>query len=136
MSAKTVPGKFVLGFSALVFISYGLVSLISPHVPAGFAGLVITNGNAYAEIASMYGGLQTGVGLFCLLAIMRPEFYRAGLVLLVIGIGALAAARLMAVVVNTEPVSAYTYGALVYEFITTVLAASALKRSDAAHTNN
>lgn len=122
-------GKTILAVSCLVFIAYGLVSLVAPAVPAGFAGLMMSNGDAYAEIGAMYGGLQTGVGLFCLLALIRAEYYRAGLVLLVIGIGALAAARLISALLTTDLLTAYTWGALVYELITVTVAGIALRQS-------
>lgn len=122
-------GKTILGFSSLVFIAYGLVSLISPAVPAGFAGLVMSNGDAFAEIGAMYGGLQTGVGLFCLLALIRAEYFRAGLILLVIGIGALAIARLLSALLTTDLLTVYTWGALVYELLTVALAGIALRQS-------
>lgn len=122
-------GKTILGVSCLVFIAYGLVSLISPAVPAGFAGLVMSNGDAFAEIRAMYGGLQTGVGLFCLLALIRAEYFRAGLILLVIVIGALAIARLLSALLTTDVLTAYTWGALVYELVTVVLAGIALRQS-------
>jgi len=61
-------GKTILGVSALILISYGAVCLISPATPAAFAGLIISNGDAFAEVGAMYGGLQTGLGLFFLLA--------------------------------------------------------------------
>ena len=83
-----MPGIFILWLSAFVFIGYGLVGIANPALPAGFAGLVMSSGDAYAEISSMYGGLQTGLGAFCLLAVMRTEYYRAGLAMLVLGIGA------------------------------------------------
>lgn len=108
----------VLWISGLVFISYGVVSLFDPAVPAGFAGLIISNGNAYAEIAATYGGLQTGIGLFCLLAVLKPAYFRAGLVILVLGIGAIAVGRLLGFLVNAGPVTMYTYGAFVYECLT------------------
>lgn len=125
-------GKSILWISALVFIAYGLVSLISPAVPAGFAGLVISNGDAFAEIGAMYGGLQMGMGLFCLLAVNRLEYFRAGLALLVIVIGALALARLLSLLLSADPVTAYTWGALVYECITALLAGIALSRASGA----
>lgn len=121
-------GKTILGVSSLVFIAYGLVSLISPAVPAGFAGLVMSNGDAFAEIGAMYGGLQTGVGLFCLLALIKAEYYRAGLMLLVIGIGALAIARLLSALLTTDLLTTYTWGALVYELVTVALAGIALRQ--------
>ncbi|MFM1895279.1 MAG: hypothetical protein RLZZ385_353 [Pseudomonadota bacterium] len=119
-------GRSVLGVSALVFMAYGLVSLVSPGVPAGFAGLAMTNGDAFAEVGAMYGGLQTGIGLFCLLALRKPEFYRSGLALLALAIGALAVARLISLVAAVDDVGGYTYGALLYEVATAALAATAL----------
>jgi hypothetical protein len=118
-------GKIILGISALVFIAYGLVSLVSPTIPAGLAGLAMNNGDAFAEIGAMYGGLQTGIGMFCLLALLRPEFYKGGLALLTIAIGTLALARLVSFFLAPDAVSAYTYSALVYEFTTAILAAIA-----------
>jgi hypothetical protein len=123
-----VLGKVVLGISALAFISYGLVSVVSPEVPAGFAGLEMASGDAFVEVTAMYGGLQTGVGLFCLLALLKSEFYRPGLVVLVLGVGTLACARLFGLVMTTEAVTSYTYGALIYEFSTAALAVVALLR--------
>ncbi len=119
-------GRTILWLSALVFIAYGLVSLMSPAIPAGFAGLIMSNGDAVAEIGAMYGGLQTGVGLFCLMAVLRLEYYRAGLLLLVTAIGALAMARLLSLLIGTDTVTAYTWGALAYEIVTAILAAIAL----------
>ena len=121
-------GKSVLGLSTVVLIGYGLVSLISPAIPAGYAGLVLSNGDAFAEIGAMYGGLQIGVGLFCALALLKPDFYRSGLTLLVLVSGALALARLISFLIAPDPVTGYTYGALGYEFVTTMLALAALAK--------
>jgi len=122
-------GKIVLWISALVFISYGLISLFFPAVPAGYAGLIISNGDAHAEIASMYGGLQTGIGVFCLIAAMRAQYYQSGLLVLVIGIGGITVARFIGFLVTPEPVTVYTYGALTYELVTTVAAALAFRKT-------
>ena len=122
-------GKSILGISALVFTAYGLISLVSPDIPAGLAGLEMSSGDAIAEIGAMYGGLQTGLGLFCLLALLRSDFYRAGLVLLVMGIGTLALARLVSFLMTADTVTAYTYGALIYEFATALLATTALMKA-------
>ena len=121
-------GRAILCVSSLVFITYGIICLVSPAIPTELAGLEMSNGDAFAEVGAMYGGLQTGVGLFCLLAFMKPDFYRAGLVLLVLGIGALALARLFSFLLSTDSFTTYTYAALVYEFATAILAAVALSR--------
>ena len=120
-----ILGKIVLGISSLVFIAYGVVSLVSPAIPAGLAGLAMNNGDAFAEIGAMYGGLQTGIGIFCVLALFRLEFYKGGLALLTLAIGTLALARLVSFMLAPDAVSAYTYSALAYEFTTAILAAIA-----------
>jgi len=129
MESKSMLGKVVLWISAVSFTSYGLVCLLSPEVPAGYAGLKMVNGNAIAEIGAMYGGLQTGFGLFCLLGALNHSFYKQGLVLLVLCIGSLALARLFSTLVITDPVSGYTWGAMIYEFVTATLAALALRKT-------
>lgn len=122
-------GRSILGISAIVFISYGLVSLVSPTIPSEFAGLVMSNGDAFAEIGAMYGGLQTGMGLFCLLALLKVNFYQAGLVVLVLVIGALGLTRLLFIFLVPEPITMYTYGATIYELTTAMLGAVALSKS-------
>tara|TARA_R110001592_G_scaffold1277_6_gene7524 strand:+ start:608 stop:985 length:378 start_codon:yes stop_codon:yes gene_type:complete len=119
-------GKAVLGISALAFIGYGFLSLLSPGIPASFAGIQLSNGDAYAEVGAMYGGLQTGIGLFCALALLKAEFYRSGLMLLVLAIGALTLARLISLLTAPDPVSVYSYGAFGYELATTLAALTAL----------
>jgi len=119
-------GKTILLISTIAFIGYGLVSLLSPAIPAGFAGLEMRSGDAFAEVGAMYGGLQTGIGVFCGLALFRPEFYRSGLMLLVLAIGALALARLVSILTSPDPVTAYSYGALGYEIVTALVAQIAL----------
>ena len=121
-------GKIILWVSGVIFASYGMVCFLSPEVPAGYAGLVLSNGDAYAEIGAMYGGLQFGVGLFCILAAVRADLYRAGLLLLVIGIGFLAVGRLINAWDADWMVGGYTWGAMAYEFLTAILAAVALRR--------
>lgn len=92
----------------------------------------MSNGDAVAEVGAMYGGLQTGIGIFCLMAAIRPEYYRACLTLLVMVIGALAVARLVSALIGTDTVTAYTWGALAYELATATLAAIALRQSAGA----
>lgn len=126
MNIENTLGKGLLWISATIFIAYGLFGFFNPNIPADFGGLQMLNGNGYAEIGAMYGGLQTGIGFFCLLAALRSDFYKAGLALLAIAIGSLALGRLFNAVMTTEALTAYTYGALIYELITALLAALAL----------
>jgi len=121
-------GKFILLLSALVFTLYGLVCLFAPEVAAGYAGLEMTNGNAYAEIGAMYGGLQTGMGLFCVIGVVQSRHTRSALLLLALVIGLLAFGRLYSTIFGAGAVTAYTWGAVGYEFFTAVVAAIALRQ--------
>lgn len=121
-------GKFVLWFSAGMFIAYGLICLIWPELPMTYAGLAAASADATPEVAAMYGGLQTGFGVFCLLGALRPAYYRPALVLLVLCVGALGLARAFWGL-GSGDVGSYTIGAVVYEITTAVLAAIALRRS-------
>jgi len=122
-------GKVVLWVSAFVFIAYGLACFFSPALPADNAGLVMTNGDAFAEMGAMYGGLQTGFGLFCALGALKQEHYRSALMALSVCIGLLAAGRLYSTFVGSGEVGFYTWGATAYEFATAMLAAIALRRA-------
>ena len=122
-------GKIILWISGVVFIAYGLACFFAPALPAGYAGLDMTNGDAFAEIGAMYGGLQAGFGLFCVLAALKPEYTRAGLMLLVICIGLLAVGRLYSTLTGPGDVGFYTWGAMAYEFATATLAAVALRKT-------
>ncbi|TDG14131.1 DUF4345 domain-containing protein [Seongchinamella unica] len=121
-------GKIVLWASGLIFAAYGVACFVSPELPAGYAGLTIGSGDAYAEMGAMYGGLQFGFGLFCLLAALKPAFYRPALTLLVMSIGSLALARLYSAWDTQWMVAGYTWGALAFEFAVAVLAAIALRK--------
>lgn len=122
-------GKFVLWMSTLSFVGYGLACLISPQLPADFAGLAIVNGDGYAEIGAMYGGLQTGFGIFCLLGALRVDLYKPALTALFVVIGCLALGRLISTLTGADAVASYTWGAMAYEFATAILAGIALKKT-------
>lgn len=122
-------GKIVLWVSAIMFIAYGLACLVSPAIPTDYAGLAMTTGDAFAEIGAMYGGLQTGFGVFCLLGALRQEFQRPALMALFLMVGSLALARLFSTVTSVDAVGSYTYGAMAYEFTTAILAAVALRKT-------
>lgn len=121
-------GKFVLWVSAILFVGYGVACLLDPALPAGSAGLAIGNGDGFAEMAAMYGGLQTGFGLWCLLGALRPDLYRSVLTSLVLVVGLLAVGRLYGAVAGSGELTVYTWGALGYEFLTAVLAFIALRK--------
>jgi Domain of unknown function (DUF4345) len=126
---RAVLGKVILWISAIVFIPYGLLCLFNPSLPAGYAGLTMGSGDAFAEIGAMYGGLQTGFGLFCLLGALRTEFFRPALTALLLVVGGLALGRLYSTATSADPVGGYTWAAMAYEFTTATLAGLALRKT-------
>ncbi|MBV1879538.1 MAG: DUF4345 family protein [Pseudomonadales bacterium] len=117
--------KVVLWGTAIIFMGYGLVCFFDPQIPAAYSGLGLNNGDSWVETAAMYGGLQAGLGIFCLVAALRPGYSQAGLLLIICTIGGLASARGISFVLASDPVTSYTYGALGYEALTAILAAVA-----------
>lgn len=113
----------------LIFIAYGLACALDPGLPARLAGLTIANGDGYAELGAMYGGLQTGVGLFLAIAAFQPRLQHGALLLLVLGIGLLAALRGASALRSDDAVSAYTWGALAFETLVTAIAAARINRA-------
>ena len=124
----TLFGRILLGASALTFLAYGGISLYAPTIPAGIAGIEIISGDGFAEVSGMYGGLQTGIGLFCLLAFSKHAYYRPGLIILGLTMISLAIARLSGMLLTPVPVTLYSYGALAFEFVVAALAFFALYR--------
>lgn len=120
-------GKFVLYLAGATFTAYGLACLLRPDIAAGAASLSMQNADAVAEVGAMYGGFQTGFGLFCLLAAWQPGYRRAGLWALLLGIGLLAVGRSYHAVMTNGELSAYTYGAIAFESLITLLAALGLR---------
>jgi len=122
-------GKIILWITAVSFAAYGVACLVWPALPADYAGLAINSGDAYSEMGAMYGGLQIGFGLFCLLGATRTGYFRPALVLLVLCVGLLALGRAYSTITGADPVGGYTWGAMAFEFSTAILAAIALRTS-------
>ena len=120
-------GKIILWISAIAFISYGLACLFNPALPAEYAGLGILTGDGYAELGAMYGGLQTGFGIICLIGARSDTLRQPMLLVLAIVIGALATGRLYSILTGSGEVGFYTWGATAYEFVTALIAAIAYR---------
>jgi len=121
--------KIVLWIAAIGFTPYGFLCLIEPSTATDYAGLTMTNGDAFAEISAMYGGLQLGLGLLCLLGALKPRFTHTGLTAVAFVIGGLVVGRTTGFLVGSDPVTSYTYGALAFEWVLTILSILALRQS-------
>lgn len=121
-------GKIVLGITAIVLISYGLVCFLTPDTPADYIGFALTNADARIEVVAMYGGLQIAVGLYCVLGLLKSEYYRASLMLVFMAFVGLAIGRVFGLVFASDTVTGYTIGATCYEVASSAMAAVALRK--------
>ena len=109
--------RFVLLFTAVSFIGYGLACLFAPNMVGTLSGLGLQMVSGRTEIHAMYGGLQTGLGLYFLLCGFHKEWLRPGVVALVLVMGGLALARSYGISIQGSA-NSYTLGAASYEAIT------------------
>ena len=85
--------RLFLGFQALLFIPYGLYCLVNPAVLAGGAGVTASSITGTIELQTMYGGLQTAVGVLCLLGAFRENLRSTALTALLFIFSGLAVVR-------------------------------------------
>jgi hypothetical protein len=121
--------KIYLSLSVLLWLPYGLFCVFQPGYLAEIAGVVGSTPTGTTEIRAMYGGLQAGIGLMCVFALMRPNFVQPALTALCFLVGGLFLARLSGFLIDGSG-SEYTYGTLVFES-TYALAAGLLARDGA-----
>jgi len=136
--------KILLVLAGAVFLAYGVVCWVNPEIPAEYAGLFIATHNGYAEIAAMYGGLQSSFGAILIVSAFLKGYLRPGLWLILICIGTLAAARASVALSGLDSsfqvansslgidvsssFTSYTWGALAFEVFLAVWAGLALLR--------
>ena len=134
--------KILLVLAGAVFLAYGVVCWVNPEIPAEYAGLFIATHNGYAEIAAMYGGLQSSFGAILIVSAFLKGYLRPGLWLILICIGTLAAARASVALSGLDSsfqvansslgidvsssFTSYTWGALAFEVFLAVWAGLAL----------
>ena len=121
--------KFVLWATGLSLGLYGAACLFSPELAAGYIGYQLIAADTKIEVIAMYGGLQVGFGLFCIFSALSSTHTKSGIVAVCLVMGGLAVSRAFGIAsVSGEP-GEYTYGAVAYETLTTVLALLALRQT-------
>ncbi len=123
--------KIFLGVSALVWLPYGIFCFTTPSFLGDAAGVVAQTGTGTTELRAMYGGLQAGIGLLCLVALVRPGIVRPALLMLAFLTAGLFSARLAGLFLDGD-LSGYTAGALLVESLSAGLAVRLASRGEAA----
>ena len=85
--------RVFLGLQALIFIPYGLYCLVEPTLLEGSAGVKAITATGVIELQTMYGGLQTAVGVLCALGAMVERYRHSALTALLFIFAGLAVVR-------------------------------------------
>ena len=123
-------GKIVLGVTAAALISYGLICFFIPDIPAGYIGYLLTNADARIELIAMYGGLEIGLGLLCVVGLLKSRYEKPALLSISLLLGGLFLARVISLLLVDGAVTEYTYGAIGLEGVTSLLAAIAFAKTE------
>ncbi|MFP5464223.1 MAG: DUF4345 family protein [Gammaproteobacteria bacterium] len=119
--------RFVLIFTGISFFGYAVACFVDPVGVAGrFTGYGLEAAAGLVEVRAMYGGLQAGFGVFCLLAGWRREWTVPGLTAIATVMGGLVLTRSIAMGIHGP--AGFNPHAAIYEGITTALAVLALFR--------
>jgi len=121
LDSRRMLGRVFLGLTALLVGGYGVVCLLDPGVVTAAAGLALPVAAAEVEVRAMYGGVQVGVAVFTALGAVRADLCRPALFALALVFPAVAAARLLGMVLASSP-DAYNLGAFAYEALSGALA--------------
>jgi hypothetical protein len=123
--------KIFLGFNVAVWLPYGLFCAFQPSYLGEVAGVIGITPTGTTEIRAMYGGLQAGIGVLALVALLHAEHARSVLLTLCCLTGGLFLARTLGFVMDSSG-SGYTFGAMGFEFFNTVVACLLFRKESAA----
>jgi len=123
-----VATRIFLGFSALIWLPFGIYCFFQPGYFAEAAGVAFTTPTGATDMRATYGGLTTAIGALTLTGALRPAFSRQALLLLASACAGLGGARLLGVALDGG-LSAWTVQALVLELGTVALGAWLLRRA-------
>lgn len=118
--------RFALIFTGISFLGYGLFCWFVPDTIGNFTAMGMDSAAARTEVIAMYGGLQTGTGIFFLLAGLRQDWVLPGISALVLIMGGLAVARSSGM--GMFGLTGYNEGAALYESLTALVGIIALLR--------
>jgi hypothetical protein len=68
-----------LGLAALMFLGFGAILLFAPKKLERWVGVTATTPQGLTELRAFYGGLEIGLGLFCIACLDKPMWFQAGL---------------------------------------------------------
>lgn len=89
-----LPARVLLAIQALLLAGFGLAYFIRPQEMANLSGMLLMEPASITDVRAYYGGLQLGLALYLVLALLRADLLRPALMLLVLLYASLFFARL------------------------------------------
>lgn len=90
--------KVSLALSAVVFGVFGLLLFVRPEL-LGAVGVEIARSAGAVELRAFYGGLELGLVAFFAVAVRRREWWKPALLVQILALGGVAAARLLGILI-------------------------------------
>ncbi|MEM7740324.1 MAG: DUF4345 domain-containing protein [Pseudomonadota bacterium] len=115
--------RLFLLLNAVLFLGFGVYAFLNPagvFLSAGLDPAAITNSVMY-ELRSNYGGVNIGIGLMCMAAVLRSALQRPALFMLLAFTGGYALGRILSLPVDGVP-SLNLIGYAFYEIVTATIA--------------
>ena len=94
---KTTIFLALIGF---ILMAYGAACFVNPEMLASMAGVTANNAEGLAELRSMYGGVQIGIGAFYCLCACYQKLKAPGLLLHVMLFSVIAICRTAAIALD------------------------------------
>ena len=126
--------KGLLWFNGLAFLAFGIACLFSPEFPAGLSGLELSSADAPIEIRAQYGGIFLAIAGFALYGAIKDSMATPALLMLLLVYAGLASGRLLGLMLDPGPAGNYTYSALAFEVVFSIILLAVLIRSQAGET--
>jgi hypothetical protein len=121
-----VFSRILLGITGLAFAGYGVYCAMDLDFVMQTTGVAFRKSTAAVEARAMYGGLQTGLGLLWINAVVNQRLTAYGLVAMIFVLGGLALGRALGMSLDTA--DPYNTWAFAYESVSALLAGVALWR--------
>lgn len=122
-----MTARILLGIIGVLFVGYGAMCFMDPNLLSNDAGVTYRNATGSAELRAMYGGLQCGIGVLALVAVLVRSLVRPALTTLAFLVTGLFFARLAGAFMDGA-FSIYTLSALGMEVVIASVAIVLLTR--------
>jgi len=122
--------RIFLGAMALMYIAFGLFSLLQPEIMTSSLGVEVGGPNGTFEIRGVFGGVSLGAALLCAAGAARQTMIRPALWFIIAYMGGYCLARVASVALGDLP-TPDTWRFVAFEAVSLVLALIALAKQEA-----